>query len=93
MSKNNDLISRSALLAAYDAAHKGPPGGARKLMQEAPAIDAAPVVHAKSIHVSPFKPGAKIVVWRADELCSNCMAYVSTDWNYCQRCGAKLDGR
>lgn len=31
-----DLISRSALLAAYDAAHKGPPGGARKLIEEAP---------------------------------------------------------
>ena len=34
---NNDLISRTALLAAYDAAHKGPPGGARKLIEEAPA--------------------------------------------------------
>lgn len=32
----NDLISRSALLAAYDKAHKGPPGGARKLIEEAP---------------------------------------------------------
>lgn len=39
----SDLISRSALLAAYDAAHKGPPGGARKLIEEAPAIDAIPV--------------------------------------------------
>ena len=34
----NDCISRSALLAAYDAAHVGPPGGARKLIEEAPAI-------------------------------------------------------
>ena len=32
----NDLISRSALLEAYDKAHKGPPGGARKLIEEAP---------------------------------------------------------
>ena len=32
----NDLISRSALLVAYDKAHKGPPGGARKLIEEAP---------------------------------------------------------
>lgn len=33
---NDDLISRSALLAAYDKAHQGPPGGARKLIEEAP---------------------------------------------------------
>lgn len=33
-----DAISRTALLAAYDAAHQGPPGGARKLIEEAPAI-------------------------------------------------------
>ena len=32
----DDLISRSALLEAYDKAHKGPPGGARKLIEEAP---------------------------------------------------------
>lgn len=35
---DDDMISRSALLAAYDAAHKGPPGGARKLIEEAPCI-------------------------------------------------------
>lgn len=35
---DGDTISRSALLAAYDAAHKGPPGGARKLIEEAPAV-------------------------------------------------------
>lgn len=36
---NNDLISRTALLTAYDSAHKGPPGEARKLIEEAPAVD------------------------------------------------------
>ena len=36
--QDNDMISRRALLAAYDAAHKGPPGGARKLIEEAPTI-------------------------------------------------------
>jgi len=35
---DNDLISRTALLDAYDAAHNGPPGGARKLIEEAPAV-------------------------------------------------------
>ena len=36
----DDLIRRKALLEAYDKAHKGPAGGARKLMEEAPAVDA-----------------------------------------------------
>ena len=35
---DNDLISRKALLKAYDKAHKGPPGGARKLIEEAPSV-------------------------------------------------------
>lgn len=43
----NDLIYRNDLLAAYDAAHEGPPGGARKLMEEAPKVDAVPVVRCK----------------------------------------------
>ena len=33
----NDLISRKALLAEYDRVHVGPPGGARKLIEDAPA--------------------------------------------------------
>lgn len=45
--QSNDLISRSALLAAYDAAHKGPPGGARKLIEEAPTVDAVKVIRCK----------------------------------------------
>ena len=38
-----EYIEREALLAAYDAAHEGAPGGARKLIEEAPTIDAVPV--------------------------------------------------
>ncbi len=43
----NDLISRKALIAEYDRVHIGPPGGARKLMEDAPAVDAVPVVRCK----------------------------------------------
>ena len=39
----NDLISREYVLTEYDHQHKGPPGGARKIMEEAPTIDAIPV--------------------------------------------------
>ena len=35
--KMDDLISRTWLLAEYDKRHKGPPGGARKLIEEAPS--------------------------------------------------------
>lgn len=39
----DDLISRVWVLAEYDRRHKGPPGGARKIMEEAPTIAAIPV--------------------------------------------------
>lgn len=32
------LINREALLAEYDRVHVGPPGGARKLIEEAPEV-------------------------------------------------------
>lgn len=38
-----EYIEREALLATYDSAHEGPPGGARKLMANAPAADVEPV--------------------------------------------------
>ena len=34
----DNVISRSALLSAYDAEHVGQPGKARKLIEDAPAI-------------------------------------------------------
>ncbi len=42
-----DLISRAWILAEYDRQHQGPPGGARKIMAEAPTVDAVPVVRCK----------------------------------------------
>ena len=80
---NDDLISRSKLLAAYDAAHKGPPGGARKLIVEAPTVDAVPVVHAHWKHYS-----------QSDD-CSNCgwsTGKYESPTPYCPGCGAKMDG-
>ena len=34
----NDLISRHWCLAEYDKRHQGPPGGARKIIEEAPTV-------------------------------------------------------
>lgn len=42
--QRTDLISRKALIAEYDRVHIGPPGGARKLMEDAPGVDAVEVV-------------------------------------------------
>lgn len=39
----DDLISKKSLLSAYDENHKGPAGGARKLIEDAPSIPAVPL--------------------------------------------------
>lgn len=41
--EKNDLISMAYVLAEYDRQHQGTPGGARKIMEDAPAIDAIPM--------------------------------------------------
>ena len=40
----SDYIDREKLIAEYDRVHIGAPGGARKLMVDAPAEDVVPVV-------------------------------------------------
>lgn len=83
---NNDLISREALLAAYDAAHKGPPGGARKLIQEAPAIDAVPVRHGRWVEEIDRENH-----WHCSE-CGTVVGIVAKYAQYCYKCGALMDG-
>ena len=87
-----DFISRKALLAAYDKAHKGPPGGARKLIEEAPV---------------PFKRLSQILaavtpqgLWEKELFvedmfpvyyeCSLCGYHSVICTNYCPNCGAKM---
>ena len=89
----NDLISRNALLAEYDRVHIGEPGNARKLIAEAPAVDAAPVVHGywDDSGRYQFPCGKKAI------RCSICGCALSEgeyhlfNWNYCPVCGAKMD--
>lgn len=97
--KNNDLISRSALIAEYDRVHVGEPGAARKMMEDAPAVDAVPVVHGVW-HFKEFVGDdwySKIRAWE----CSNCEYHIETKsrhyiipeaMRYCPYCGAKMDG-
>ena len=90
----SDLISRDDLLAAYDAAHKGPPGGARKLIAEAPAIDAAPVRHGRWWKKTDWHP----ISYTATKdfpfyECTQCgwNRRFAIDYNFCPNCGAKMD--
>lgn len=80
----NDLISRSALIAEYDRVHVGVPGGARKLMVDAPAVDAELVHYGRWVTV--HKGNNNYVE------CSECRTVGSPFWKRCPLCEAKMDG-
>lgn len=87
-----EYIEREALLAAYNKAHVGPPGGARKLIEEAPTADVAPVVHGRWVLIE-IGYGAKIYE------CSECKDddywkhhFAGGFEHYCPNCGARMDG-
>ena len=84
-----DYISRQYLLDEYDRQHQGPPGGARKIIAEAPAADVAPVVHAHWIRYDD----ADIVegYYVPEYECSKCRAWKKDDSDYCPDCGARMD--
>lgn len=83
----NDLISRKALLAEYDRVHVGEPGRARKLIEDAPMVDAETVRHGRWIE----KP-TTVKYWSYSE-CSVCGSWQEEcRMNYCPHCGAKMDG-
>ena len=86
----NDLISRKALIAEYDRVHIGPPGGARKLMEDAPSVEAVEVVHGRWALVeyrsSPFGVDQEYQ-------CTICGVPADYEYltRYCPNCGAKMD--
>lgn len=83
-----DYISREEILAEYDRQHKGPAGGARKIMETWPAADVAPVRRGKWIPLSLMQGWNK---------CSECECTWSDEaidaYNiaYCPNCGAKME--
>ena len=86
----SDYIEREKVLAEYDRQHKGPPGGARKIIETFPAADVRPVRYGKWI----LNDDSKTVC----SLCGNVVAFVSHPdkrWDfgyYCPNCGADMRG-
>lgn len=105
----NDYVSRQYLLNEYDRQHEGPPGGARKIIAEAPAASVAPIVPGRWIPVTsiykvadkqwPFTHIVWVEVTEFDEAnglkCSVCGDVHSSVemWNWCSNCGAKMTGK
>ena len=84
-----EYIEREALLAEYDRVHIGPAGGARKLIEDAPAADVVPVVHGRWIGGYHTHKGRWVYTKPCCSLCSFEQDGVS---NYCPNCGARMDG-
>lgn len=66
------LIDADALLAAYDATHKGPPGNTRRLIEDAPIIAAIPVEWLKDKELDYRTIG--------DKMFSDAFAVVIGEW-------------
>ena len=88
------LICREDLLAEYDRQHEGEPGKARKLIAEAPAVDAVEVVHGRwEPHMEKMEDGfGKAEQIQTGLICSECGDYSCCGGNYCKNCGAKMGG-
>ena len=81
MIDKNDFVSREWLIAEYHRRHQGPPGGALKMIEEAPAAGVEP--KRKPGHWA-YNPGDNI------PYCSECLMPQDSECNYCPSCGAKM---
>ena len=96
MENEKRLIDANALIAEYDRVHIGEPGNARKLMEDAPTVDAVEVVHGRwdteKCNHKPhrIKNPEKWVIYK----CSVCgYSNGRKQSNYCPNCGADMRER
>ena len=73
MATEKRLIDANALIVEYDRVHIGPAGGARKLMEDAPTVDAVEVVRCED---------CKRWKYDAKKLCGFCNALICYRPNY-----------
>ena len=86
----SDFVSRQWLIDEYHRRHEGPPGGALKLIEEAPAAD-----------VEPKRKTGRWMKHGFAAPCSCCgydtgfagtpLEVILEQYRYCPNCGAKLD--
>ena len=88
------LIDADALIAEYDRVHVGEPGGARKLMMDAPTVEERKTGkwlshydYCKKHDYMP-SPSALIAFW----WCDQCEQGVEHPTNFCPNCGSYNGG-
>ena len=74
-----DMVSRSYLLSEYDRQHEGPPGGARKIIEEAPSIETEIIFCKDCRHNGSFDTDCPI-------------KWGKTDSDFCSRAERRADG-
>jgi DNA-directed RNA polymerase subunit RPC12/RpoP len=86
-----EYINREALLAEYDRVHVGPAGGARKLIEEAPAADVVPVVHGRwEIKTDDYDCEYAKCSACGEEFYDANEDTIDITFNYCPNCGARM---
>lgn len=100
-----DLISRKALISRFeryqsDCEEENDIIAAQVFadciceLQDAPAVDAAPVVHGRWDDSGRFKFFDCDIAVRCS-MCGGCLTekeYAESVWNFCPVCGSKMDG-
>lgn len=87
----DDLISRAAAIDALKRAAYWQDG--ERKIAELPAVDVAPVVHARWIKATFEKAFAGYTKVSIYYVCSACGKDVDDAmFNYCPECGARMDG-
>ena len=89
---SDDLISRSALLAKMKQTSRY--FAVKFDIEEAPTVDAVPVVHGRWIPkgYATFKNKFEEVQIPTFFKCSECGTVRTDKYKYCPNCGAKMDG-
>ena len=95
MANEKRLIDANALIAEYDRVHIGEPGKARKLIEDAPTVDAVEVVHGRWFMRGGIFRCSECdskALLKLDSNVGGCREYTHFRSNYCPNCGAKMDG-
>ena len=96
------LINREDLIAEYDRVHVGPPGGARKLMEDAPTVELVQKTGVWKKVYGYATPGGD-PVWCCSECGKGLHVYgvehgtygkdiADHQWVACPNCGTKMIG-